>query len=318
LAAFALIVALLAVAPAAEAHPDCEALYDGDGVTRNYKRAFACYQAEENWLMVTVMQLNGDGTPADVAGARKSLEADERGRGAETGDQMNLDAILKKREADPKAKGPRIDFCDDVAATTPNLNWCQSRELEHEKREKEARLRQMRSRLDKSVWPAFDKLTTAFEPFAKADATRVYQEYVDGTIRNAYSMSQEKFDRENFEALVKLLSGEVAAVPKAPRAFAAADAELNAVYRDLVRSTAGGWQQDAATDADKDTAATHRQYAEDYGRAARAAQRAWIRYRDLAGKLAAARWPQAAGIEDVVRSLVTDDRIRELRNSEGP
>jgi uncharacterized protein YecT (DUF1311 family) len=301
--------------------PDCDALHDGKGVAQDYKQALACYRTEENWLMVAVMQLNGDGTAVDVAGARKSLEADEHqsgDHGAVTGDQQNLEAIIKNREADPKAMGPRVDFCEDVASTTPTLNRCQSRDLERETRAQAARLQELRSRLDRSLLPAFDEVAAAFEPFVVADATRVYQEYIDGTIRGAYALSQEKFDRSNFEALMKRLAGDGAAVPKAARAFAEADAQLNAVYRDLVRSTVGGWETAAASDGDAGLARAHRQYADDYRKASRAAQRSWIRYRDAAGKLAAARWPRSDGIEDAVRSIVTDDRIRELRYSEGP
>jgi hypothetical protein len=321
LAAIALI-ALLAAAPAAQEPPDCEALYYGDGVARDYKRALACFRAEPDWLMVAVMQLNGEGTPVDVAGARKSLEADEKEKGDEdqgaaTEDQILLEAIIKKREADPKARGPRVDFCKDVAGTTLTMNWCEARALEEENRAKQARIKEMRSRLDKSEWPAFDKLAAAFEPFVAAESKRAYQQYIDGTIRASFSMSQEKLVREHFVALVKRLSGDAEAVPKAARSFAEADAELNAVYRDEVRSTAGGWEEIAARITDKGIARTNRQYADDYRKLSRAAQHEWIRYRDAAGKLAATRWPKAAGVEDAVRALVTDDRIRELRNSEG-
>jgi uncharacterized protein YecT (DUF1311 family) len=121
--------------------------------------------------------------------------------------------------------------------------------------------------------------------------------------------------RDHFAAIVKTLTAPSGTPPSASRSFAIADAELNAVYRENVRSLVSGWEKEASEAADKSGADTYRQYASEYRSLAHAAQHEWLRYREAAAKLAAARWPKVVGVEDVVRALVTEDRIRELRNS---
>jgi hypothetical protein len=49
----------------------------------------------------------GEGTPVDVAGARATFRRMMGGRTDMDADQMNLDAIIKKREANPTAKATR-------------------------------------------------------------------------------------------------------------------------------------------------------------------------------------------------------------------
>jgi hypothetical protein len=316
--ALALVALLLAAgggaAPKAPEPPDCDALYYGRGRPRDYGGALACYRADGEWLMVAIMQLNGDGTPVDVAAARKSLAAYED----DDMDREALDRIIKKREADPKAKGPRVDFCRDVALTTLSSNWCQSWREARAKGVVDARLKELRSRLEAAARPPFDRTLAAFAEFVDAEAERAYQLAVTGSIRNEFAMDQAKLARDHFSATMKILTADRAAVPTAPRPFVDVDRELNAVYRDLERSRAEDYERDARELKDAEVKAQYRGYAADYRIKSRDAQRAWLRYRDAAAKLAATRWPQAPGIEDVVRALVTEGRIRELRNDVGP
>jgi uncharacterized protein YecT (DUF1311 family) len=316
--AFALLLAADAAAPAPR--EDCDAIYEGR-CREDYPRALACFRASQNWLMVAVMQLNGDGTPVDVAAARASLDAAEdlqKGLDSEEeSDDLNkLDEIITTREKHPKAKAQRITYCGDIAAgNTLTLNECQAKDLERMVCAQAARLKKVRDRLDPATRAPFDKVVAAFAPFVKAEGNRAYAEYVDGSIRNQWAMGQEELVRKNFEAIVMILTGDAAAVPKAPRPLAEADGELNAVCREKVRSYAAYHEELAADDKDRNTAATLRHEIKEFREASHVSQRAWIRYRDAAVKLAAVRWPKVAGVEDVVRALITEDRIRELKAS---
>jgi hypothetical protein len=105
---------------------DCygDKFYYGWGRARDVKKALACYRASNDWMMLAILQINGEGAPVDIAGARASLNRVE----SKDADFEALDRIIKKREANPTAKFRRVDFCKDVANTTPSVDVCQARE----------------------------------------------------------------------------------------------------------------------------------------------------------------------------------------------
>jgi hypothetical protein len=116
-----LVAAVLALGPPSPSKtPDeCDRLYYGEGRPRDHGKALACYRAEENWVMIVIMQLNGEGTPVDVGAARAGLAGRFRGGDGWTNvDDEALDRIIKEREAHPLVKGKHVDFCADVAGTT--------------------------------------------------------------------------------------------------------------------------------------------------------------------------------------------------------
>lgn len=291
---------------------DCDAPYYGRGEPRDYRKAFACYRKSGESLMVAIMQLNGEGTPVDIPGARASLSRVD----SKDADFEALDAIIKKREADPGATGPRVDFCRDVAMTTPSFNSCQADQEAKKTAKSSTGLKKIRAGLAPGIQRAFDSARAAYERFVEAEGERAYQEYIDGTIRNQAAMDQQAVVRRNFMATVKLLVTGPAVRFVARRSFEDADRELNAVYRDSVAAYVK-YNEEAAVQAettkDAKMAGEHRTYAADYRMKARAAQHGWVRYRDAMSNLAAARWPDARNAREQAKALVTEDRIRELR-----
>lgn len=316
---FSLLVATDAGAP--PARENCDAIYDGLGQPKDYGRALKCYRASQNWMMVAIMQLNGEGTRVDIVGARASLDAaqdlEEKGLSPEqSGDLDELDKIITAREKHPKAKAPRIT-CRDVATVTVSQNECEARERGREVAAQTERLTKVRARLEPAARAPFDKMAASFVLFHDAEHHRAYQEYVDGSIRNQWAMWQQALLRKNFDAIVKIVAGDLSSVPTAARSLADADAELNAVYREKVRSYAAFHEDSAANARDPSMAATDRQAIKEFRETSRASQRTWIVYRDAAAKLAGVRWPKVSGIEDVVRALITEDRILELKETLG-
>lgn len=302
----------LAAAPAEpEKAEDCDALYKGKGTPRDLPRALACYRAQGDWMMVAIMQVNGEGTAVDLSGARASLDRVD----SQDADVDAVKSIIAKREASPKVKGPPVDFCRDVASTTLSENSCQAEAQVKKTAKSDGRLKQMRAGLDARVRPAFDRVQAAFEKFVKAEGQRAYQQYIDGTIRNQAAMDQEDRVRRNFMATVKALITGPADGLAGRRIFADADKELNAVYNAGLSSYVK-FNEESAEDArgrkDADMAATFQTRISDYRALSRAAQHEWVRYRDAMGSLAAARWPGARDVQDQARALVTEDRIREL------
>ena len=316
-----LALGLLFAAPAAASTPrpleDCDALYYGQGRPKDYAAALACYRSEKySWagpLMVIVMQLNGEGTPVDVAGARAGLERSGMGGG----DVDTLDQIIKQREKDPKAKADRVEFCEDVATTTPSLAYCASVQESGVAVKDDKVLAELRAGLEPGARSAFDAARAAFASFVRAEGRRVYQKWIEGTIRSQASTAGESFARADFMVLMKTLAKAGAAGPKpGKRSFADADGALNAAYRDELREYASTFD-DQAKGAPASEKKTYQTYVRDYKALAHAAQRQWVRYRDAMAKLAAARWAGRPEVEDLTRALVTEDRIRELTPGEG-
>jgi uncharacterized protein YecT (DUF1311 family) len=289
-----LLVLSLWAGPTAPRNPeDCDALYYGEGRPKDLARALACYRADENWVMVAIMQLNGEGTPVDVAGARATFKRMLGSDGFMDADAEALDEILKAREAHPKDKGKRVDFCADVAAVTPSLGFCDRRAADHAAAEAAKRLAELRAGIEAGTRPAFDAAVAASQTFIAAEGERVYQKWIDGTIRAQASIAGESFARADFMRRIQALAG--AAAPEAgKRSFADADRKLNVAYKQDVGDSSP-----------------------DYKRASHKTQHEWVRYRDAMGKLAAVRWPARADVADLVRALVTEDRIVELTPGEG-
>ncbi len=290
-----MLVALPLWAGPPAARQDCDALYYGDGRPKDLAGALACYRADENWVMVAIMQLNGEGTPVDVAGARATFKRLLGSDGFMDADAEALKTALDDREARPRAKPARIDFCADIAAVTPSLGFCARRAEDHAVAEDARRLAELRAGLDPGARPAFDAAVAASQAFIAAEAERVYQKWIEGTIRAQASIAGESFARSDFMRRIQALARTGGAAPGAgERSFAEADRQLNVAYKQDVG--------DATPD---------------YKRASRKTQHAWVRYRDAMGKLAAVRWPARTDVQDLTRAQVTEDRLVELTPEEG-
>ena len=305
-------------APAAQEDPEeCDNLYNGEGRPRDFGKALACYRAREDWVMVTIMQLNGEGAPVDIAGARATFQRHLTGKsGGRDADDDALEGIIEERSANPAAKGRRIDFCRDVARTTVSINPCDAQAMDRKARKGAAKFARLRDKLVPAARVPFDRTLRAFDQFVTAESDRVYQRNIDGSIRNQAATAQEGVLREHLAALMKVMVpvGAGAPPPGAPRPFADADRELNDVYRAEVRGYVADYEQRAKEAADPELATQCRTYAADYRTKSQNTQRLWVRYRDAAADLAAARWPAGTDVRDVARALITEDRIRELRD----
>jgi len=300
--------------PAAGAPQVCEGddFYLAWEKPRDVTTALACYRASNDWLMVAILQLNGEGTPVDVAGARASLDRVE----PKDGDFQTLDRIIKTHEANPAAKYPRVDFCKDVAYTTMSGDRCLAREEDERRSKADAQLGKVGRGLPTGVRLAFDRARAAHGKFVGAEGMRTYYDYIEGAARNGMAMVQEARVRRNFMTTTKRLIAGPAGKLAGRRSFADADKELNVVYNENL-SAYLKYNEAAAVDAEQRKeptfAAEHRQNISDYKEKARAAQHEWVRYRDAMGELAAARWPDSRDAREQARALVTEDRIRELR-----
>ena len=319
-AAIALGMLLCAVDATPKEREDCDAYYNGEGGPKDLAKALACYRAQEEWTMLAIMQLNGEGTPVDVAGARASFLrlVAAKGEKNQDMDDMTLEKIIKEREAHPGPKARRIDFCRDVAMTTISVNVCDAQEEERKASKGDTHLQKLRARLDPRMRAPFDRVVDTFHAFVPAESTRAYQAYIDGSIRNQFATSQEALLRSNFTKTLTLLTAPGgAAPPSLKRSLQVADRELNELYKADVGGYVSRWKKEEAEAKEPALKAQYAGWAADYQHDAHAAEHQWILYRDAMAKLAAARWPAAHEAEEVAKTLVTEDRIRELQNGVG-
>jgi uncharacterized protein YecT (DUF1311 family) len=302
------VVAFLAVSSsvafAQDQNEDCDAYYYGIGRAQDFKRAFACEMRapdeNKNWSILAVMYLNGDGTEKNVKKARaafKHLESHDASSAA-------LEDALGRREANPKFDFPRIDFCKEIAQTTLDGNYCDGIQQRLANVAAKGALKTAGADLDKTAGKRFGELKRAFEAFRKADGSRLYEAYVDGTIRDSIAIDQENFVQHNFLAAVEAWGPKASQTPAPKRSLADADKELNKIYRELL----GGFDPEANDDKER---VASLQDAKD---AARDAQRAWLKYAAAWKKFAEALRPDNPRADDL-RAFLIEQRIRELQTN---
>jgi chromosome condensin MukBEF ATPase and DNA-binding subunit MukB len=148
----------------------------------------------------------------------------------------------------------------------------------------------VRASLDRAGAKSFDELKRAFDAFRKADGERMYEAFIDGTIRNEKATAQEDFVQRNFLAAIPAW-GPKAAAPSSKRSLTDADSELNEVYRKNLS------QFDTERASAKE--------------AARAAQRLWLKYAAAWKRFAETLRPGQAAADDL-RAFLIEQRIREL------
>jgi hypothetical protein len=314
-----LLLATAAAEPALAAEPkveDCGVYYFGIGQRRDVQRAFACEMAfpeeRRNWVLVAVMYLNGEGTARDVRKARAALEHNRPDYCGAT--CAALDEILRRHEAAPNKKQRRIDYCKQIAQTTPDVNYC----LGVEGRKEEARRKREEKALLVGLAPEarkrFAALSKAFATFKAADGDREYQNFKEGTIRGEASAIMEKRVLGHYEAAMVAWGPSATVTPSPARPLAEADRELNEIYRSIM----AGLDADIAraqSSTEADARASLVQDKQDVKTATRDAERAWLRYAEAWKKLVASLRPDDAAAPESLRAFLTEQRIRELKYS---
>ena len=273
---------------------DCssEALYYGQGMKPDYAKARLCAFVEDDAAKGEVfggstilMQLyaNGLGVKRDLDLAT-AYACSIEGAPAERSGRVDHLAALK---AHPSAK--RFDYCDDITSGLAG-GFCAARDAEKAKDGRAARTGALEARLPPAARPPFKALQAAAARFT--DAHGGGEVDMSGTARAQIEIDEEEATRDAFLAHVRsLLDGKW---PRATSSEAqAADAALNVAYRKA-----------QAFLATKDNSSTIKP-AE-----AKAAQRAWLSYRDAFVRFAGVASPAVGA--DGVTTLLTRERTTQL------
>ena len=264
-------------AAAAEALKGCdsEALYYGIGRPADPARARQCAfleaEREEGGVfsgrtMLMTIYANGQGAGRDLDVAIH-LACGIEGAPAESHGRVTHLAELKAKGW----KGRDFHFCDDVTSGLA-MGYCASHEASRAGALREAALAAMASGWAPAARPAFDRLRGAHSAYVEAHGSG--EGDLSGTARAALAIQAEEALRDELvEVLEHLRSGR--AMPTPAARLPAEDAQLNAAYRRRLQEAGAADYPGAVTKE-----------------GVRAAERAWLRYRDSFLAFAAVQFPR--------------------------
>ncbi|WP_257388553.1 lysozyme inhibitor LprI family protein [Tahibacter caeni] len=277
---------------------DSETLYYADGGKPDYVQARLCAYVERDKGndivfggsgVLMMIYANGDGVARNIELARK-FACETEGAPAELDGRLeHLDAMAKAG-----AKAGRLDLCDDITSGFM-MGFCADRGASAAKVERDRRVSALTAQ-----WSAADRAAlTRLRGAADAYFDAVVDGEVDmsGTARGAMAVGAREDLENGFAAALdafehdKLPTGDAAA-------FAAADKALNASYAAALQ-----YVRQQGTDGSNGTVTTD---------GIRAAERAWIKYRDAWVAFGAQKYPTVGA--DAWRAHFTAERERALKD----
>jgi hypothetical protein len=255
---------------------DSEALYYGIGMPRDPVRARQCAfleaEADDGGVfsgrtMLMTIYANGQGARRDLDVATH-LACGIDGAPMESHGRVTHLAELKRTGW----KGQDFHFCDDITSGLA-MGYCASHEAGKAGALREAALAAMTRPWTAADKRAFERLRQAHSAYVEAHGSGEVD--MTGTARAALSIQAEEALRDELvEMLERLRSGR--ALPTPAARLPAEDAALNAAYRKRLQEAGGEDAGPGAVTAD----------------GIRAAERAWLRYRDSFLDFASVKFPR--------------------------
>lgn len=248
----------------------------------------ACAVAANDDGVLAMLYANGMGVPRDLDQATH-YACRAGGAYAEVEGRVEHLMGLKKSPA-----GARYDQCDDVTSGYMGGICAGFADSQADKVRTAYFARLRRQLLPQQVGP-FDKLVAATNALAEA---RGNETDLTGTARASMVTHAEAREKEWLrEHLAAFEKGNVTLAPAQP--LPAADAELNRAYQAVMRAPVA---DKAEPDRLPDSTVTRTEV--------RAAQRAWLAYRDAWTAFAALRYPAIP--TDNLKAALTDWRVKQL------
>jgi hypothetical protein len=276
---------------------DSEALYYGIGMSADPGRARQCAFLEADRedggafsgrTMLMTIYANGLGAKRDLDVAIH-LACGIEGAPMESHGRVTHLAELKAKGW----KGQDFNYCDDVTSGLA-MGYCASHEARMAGARREAALAAMASGWTPAAKPAFERLRAAHAAYVEAHGSGEVD--LSGTARAAMTINAEEALRDELvDVLERLRSGR--ALPTPASRFAAEDAQLNAAYRKRLEEAGGETYPGAVTKE-----------------GVRAAERAWLRYRDAFLAFAAIQFPRVP--RDELAAWLTRRRTALLMSEE--
>jgi len=272
---------------------DSEALYYGIGRPADPEKARQCAFLEterdsdgafSGRAMLMTIYANGVGTRRDLDVAIH-LACGVDGAPAESHGRVSHLAELR----DSHWSGSDFGYCDDITSGLA-MGYCAGHEARIAGDRRDTRLAEIAARWSPRERRMLVPLRQALDAYATAHGEGEID--LTGTARGAMAINAEEALHDEFLAMIERLDSGRAPRLSSER-FRAADAALNAAYREAVRGpfydSPGSVTREGIRDA----------------------QRAWLRYRDAFLAFAALRYPQVR--RDSLAAWLTEQRIVLLR-----
>jgi hypothetical protein len=300
----------------------CLPSYYGSDGTPDYPKALKCFETNRLWAFAALMYINGEGTRRELPKAAAIVDTwKQEGPDFNNDQAATLKKAIKKCKRHP-ASCRRVDFCQDLARTTQETEFCVGADqLAGERILKEA-IAETRNKLNPSNRILFDRVVVEFKAYQLDDMQRQYQGWIEGSLRDVAGAEQAAIVRDNF---LKLLNDTMAPRKLKPvglTTYRALKAQLDRVYERSIRRIVQSWQEDLKNSIFKDSWDKEKSYIKEYEESARESQAQWIKFRDSFADLASSLYrDQASQFDPAVsmKAAVTKLRIAELRyNPIGP
>ncbi len=241
----------------------CEVSYFGIQGSQDNNKALQCFIDQKEYLYAAIMYANGEGTEINynlskvyfekaISDHYNSLDLEEEAFKSELDKRINFSAKKYKK----------IDFCKEIARDTFTMNKCAYIDGELADLLDIKQYDLIKYNMTKDSKNEFDKLVNLFQLFRKKDSIRVYQVYIDGSIRDLAYSGQESYLTENFNNLVNSIIKKRSIDHTDLSDFKSSDVLLNTIYSDKL----------------KEYKTVHD--SKDLIKATKEAQRAWISYRE--------------------------------------
>lgn len=295
----------------------CVNAYYGIGEKTDYAKAYKCFSTKQVWPYLIIMQLNGEGVPANPDKAKEFmddwLKADPIN--AQTTDVTQMEQIVERRLHAKKPSSKKINFCADVAGTTYSMDFCGDLNNKIQQQTDNIAMTVIRAKLNPGQVVLWDKIQVAADTYEKAEGERLLQQYVNGTIRGIAYESQISFVRHNFIELMKNVFNKRELKPATTAKLEKLNMDMMAAYkRDVDKYIeANSFMNDPGSTDD-----LKQQYQSDistYKADAKESQKAWEVLCNLSATLAASVYSNKS--TDWTASMqvaMTKIRIIEIKN----
>lgn len=240
----------------------------------------ACAAAEQDDAVLAMLHANGQGVPRDLDVATY-YACRAGGAAAELTERVMHLQALKTQPADTY-----YDQCQDITSGYM-MGMCAAASENQAAHARDAWLATLRRRLPPQQIGAFEQLVAATRAYSKA---RGGETDLSGSARAAFVVEAEARELDWLHTHLAAFEKGTTQLPPSSR-FARDDAQLNRVYQALMNKP--GRLMGTTTVAD-----------------VRAAQRAWIVYRDAWVRFAALRYPSLPA--DSLKAALTESRIKQL------
>lgn len=298
----------------------CANAYYGIGEKVDYRKAYQCFRKLDVWQFLIVMRLNGQGAPPSVVKARELMQDWLRGNpdNANSMDGQQMEKLIHQREGKKPGEYPKIDFCRDAARTTISGDFCSAVQDRLARGQFSTAMSAIRDSLAENERHLWDQITKTFDAYERAEGDRLYQQYIDGTIRATAFYSQEWFVRVQFLKLTKLAFMTRSLQPQSRRQLDAANTKVMNAFSHNIAVYANTYRKFSEQDSSAADRKQYRQYVSEYKTAAQEAQRVWEHLRVLCEDLAAAvygnekkdvNWRASMGV------AISRDRVAAIENN---